>query len=444
MQILHSSRTSFLTVVGLVLAGITAFAQAQQTSEPRASAPPVQLDPSRLMQGFPPPPEYRVDVGNWQRWPHKIWSFRHTRELFPSRGLSPSGAVWTLPFNPIELDDLQVGTSAKPMTWPEMLTQTHVDASLVLYKGQVVDERYFNGMKPEDPHLMFSATKSMVGLMAAVLMAEGKLDPQARVGQLIPELSTSAWGEASVQQVLDMTDGVRFTEIYTDPKSDIFAYVGAMGWAPELAKPGTPKGIQSMLPTLQHLLPEGRGVAFRYRSAATDVAAWLAMRAANQSVTQWFQNRIWSRLGMEHEGNILLDPAGTEVAFAGMSASLRDLGRLGEMLLQRGRYNGEQIIPAKVVDDLAQGGDVRAFELSGFNHLKGWSYRNQWWVNPGQPRSFVAKGAYGQRLYVFPEAETVIVLLGSHPSPASAPLIDPIQQQAFKVLLQKLQEKVAK
>ena len=65
----------------------------------------------------------------------------------------------------------------------------------------------------------------------------------ARVGTLIPELAGSAWADATVGQVFDMTDGVRFTEVYTDPKSDIFAYVGAMGWAPDLVDPNDPTGI---------------------------------------------------------------------------------------------------------------------------------------------------------------------------------------------------------
>jgi CubicO group peptidase (beta-lactamase class C family) len=56
----------------------------------------------------------------------------------------------------------------------------------------------------------------------------------------------------------------------------------------------------------------------------------------------WLQQRLWNRLGMEHDGNVMLDPVGTEVAFAGMSASLRDLGRIGQMLLQRGRVGGSR------------------------------------------------------------------------------------------------------
>jgi CubicO group peptidase (beta-lactamase class C family) len=395
------------------------------------------LEPARLMQGFPPPPAMRIDIGNWQQYPQKIWSFQHARELFPTRRLAPQGTARPLPEARQQLDDLQVGAPEAPQTWPEMLAAMHTDAVLVLHRGHIVDERYFNGMQPATPHLMFSATKSMAGLMAAVLVAEGRLAPDAKVGALLPELAASAWAGATVQQVMDMTDGVRFSEDYTDPGSDIFPYIGAMGWAPALLKPGSPRGIQAMLTTLEQVHDEPRGSAFRYRSAATDVVAWLAARAAGQSLSDWLQQRLWSQLGMEHDGNVMLDPSGTEVAFAGMSASLRDLGRIGQWLLQRGRIGDRQLIPASVVDDLAQGGDSRAFAAAGMPHRPGWSYRNQWWVNPQTPRSFAAMGAFGQRLFVFPDEQLVVVIFGSHPQPIAA-LIDPSHQRAFAALARRL------
>ena len=432
------ARKLLLTLVAATaLESAASVAVAQATAPVPAPAATPALDPARLMQGFPPPPEYRIHIGNWQRWPQKIWGFQHTRELFPTRRLQPVGPVWVLPEAHRSLDGLQVGTADAPQTWPQMLEATHADAVLVLHEGRIVEERYLNGMKPGTAHLMFSATKSMVGLRGAVLIAEGKLDPAAKVGTLIPELADSAWGGATVRQVLDMTDAVRFTEVYTDPKSDIFPYIGAMGWAPELMNPANPTGIRDMLGTLKAQTGEPRGTAFHYRSPATDVACWFAVRAAGQSLTDWLQQRLWSPLGMEFDGSIMLDPVGTEVAFAGMSSSLRDLGRVGQMLLQHGKVGERQVIPASVVDELIRGGDVRAFEAAGMPHRPGWSYRSQWWVNPNPPRSFAAMGAFGQRLYVFPDADMVVVIFGSHPEPIAA-LIDPSHQRAFEALIKAL------
>jgi CubicO group peptidase (beta-lactamase class C family) len=410
-----------ISALVLTLAGTT---QAQTSQE---------LDPARLMQGFPPTPAYQIHIGNWQQYPQKIWSFQHTRELFPTRPLQVVAPTQPLPMALKPLDDLQVGTPEAAQTWPQMLAATHVDAALVLHHGRIIDERYFNGMTPSTPHLLFSATKSMAGLMAAVAIEEGKLDASSRVDSVLPELVGSAWGEATVRQVLDMTDGVQFSEVYTDPRSDIFSYIGAMGWAPDLQDPNKPRGIQAMLATLKTAHPEPRGTTFRYRSPATDVTAWLAARATGMSLTAWLQQRIWSRLGMEHDGNVMLDPVGTEVAFAGLSASTRDMARLGQMLLQKGRIGRTQIIPEAVVNDLIQGGDTKAFEAAGMPLRKGWSYRSQWWINPNAPRFFAAMGAFGQRLFVLPDDDMVVVLLSSHPKPVAS-LIDGPQLRAIQAL----------
>ena len=262
-------RPKVLRLIAALMLTLAEGTQAQTSTE---------LDPARLMQGFPPPPAYQIHIGNWQQYPQKIWSFQHTRELFPTRPLQSAGPVRPLPVALQALDDLQVGTAEAPQTWPQMLAATHTDAALVLHHGRIIDERYFNGMTPATPHLMFSATKSMAGLMAAVAIEEGKLDGNARVDSVLPELTDSAWAAATVRQVLDMTDGVQFTEIYTDPGSDIFSYIGAMGWAPDLKVAGKPRGIQAMLATLKTVHPEPRGSAFRYRSPATDVTAWLAAK----------------------------------------------------------------------------------------------------------------------------------------------------------------------
>jgi CubicO group peptidase (beta-lactamase class C family) len=397
------------------------------------------LDHSRLMLGFPPEPAYQVHMGNWQHYPQKIWSFQHAREIFPTRPLQAIGSKRPLPIELRALEDLQVGTPDAPQTWPQMLEATHTDALLVLHHGKIIDERYFNGMTPQTPHLIFSATKSMAGLMAAVAIEEGLLDAAARVDSILPELGNSGWAGATVRQVLDMTDGVQFTEVYTDPTSDIFSYIGAMGWAPDLRDPQKPVGIQAMLGSLKNVHPEIRGSAFHYRSPATDVTAWLAARSTGLSLTSWMQQRLWSQLGMEHEGHVMLDPAGTEVAFAGVSASARDLARIGQMLLNSGRVGEVQVIPAAVVNDLIAGGDATAFEADGITHRKGWSYRSQWWVNPIAPRSFAAMGAFGQRLFVLPDDDMVVVVLGSHPQPVAS-LIDIPQQRAIKALVHHLKQ----
>ena len=401
-------------------------------------------DPQQLMQGFPPPEPARVHILNWQAYPQKIWSFQHVEELFPTRRVRRSGQPKSLP-RVLRTDvfrDLRITVPgvAEPLTWELYGQHAHTDAIMVIHKGTVIEERYLNGMTAQRQHLLFSATKSFVGLMSMMLIAEGKLDPGQKVSAIIPELSASAWADATVQQVADMTDSVRFTEVYTDPKSDIFRYVGAMGWAPQLRDPKDPSGILAMLPSLTTLEPEPRGTAFRYRSPATDVLAWINVRTAKKSVSHWIQENLWEPLGAEEDGFMMLDPSGTEVSFAGFNASLPDLGKVGLALLNGSRGSEtRQVIPWEVARALATGGSQDAFNKSGRgasrpNH----SYRAQFWVHHAHPKHFYMGGAFGQRLAVYPEHDLVIVHLGSHPSPSSSET-DALHLEAARALIAKLQ-----
>lgn len=389
------------------------------------------------MKGFPPPPEARVNVLNWQQNPQKIWSFQHVRELFPTRRIQPKspGASWQ---GAQKFEHLKFKQGAQSVTWPEFLQRNHVDAALILHQGKVVDERYFNGMDKGVPHFMFSASKSMTGLMAATAVAEGRLDETAQVGKLIPELVGSAWADATVRQVMDMTDGVRFSEDYYDPSADVWAYSAAMGWVTSETRNVRQVGILEMLPTLRARYDEPQGKVFHYRSAATDVVAWLAKRAYGMTVSEWLESRLWAPLGMEYDASMMLDPAGTEVAFAGISATARDLARIGQMLLDGGRVNGYQILPSSIPADLAKGGDQAAFE-AGAPGAKGRSYRNQWWVSHQSPRSFSAIGAFNQRLMVFPDDGLVVVLFSSHPRPTAAPELELPLHNAVLAMVQQLQ-----
>lgn len=408
-----------------------------------AADKPKNTDPAQLMQGFPPIDANRVHLMNWQAYPQKIWSFQHVEELFPTRRVRRSANPKQLPktLRPEIFSDLRFSVPGKgqSLTWADYGRLAHTDAIMVIHRGSVIEERYLNGMNPQKQHLLFSATKSFVGLMAMMLIEEGKLDPNQSVKSLIPELASSAWGDATVQQVADMTDGVRFTEVYTDPKSDIFRYIGAMGWAPQLRDPRDPSGILAMLPSLNQLDPEPRGTAFRYRSPATDVLAWLCARAANQSVSLWIQEKLWAPLGAEEDGIMMLDPAGTEVSFAGFNATLPDLGKLGLALLQATKSESSNAaIPSKVARTLFEGGSQEAYRKSGRGDARpNHSYRAQFWVHHAFPRHFYMGGAYGQRVVVYPEHDLVIVHLGSHPSP-SASETDTLHLEAARALIHQL------
>ena len=280
-----------------------------------------------------------------------------------------------------------------------------------------------------------SVTKSVTGTLGAMLVAEGLLDADKRVADYVPELARSAFGNATVRQVLDMTTGLKYSEDYADPNAEVWAYSQAGN---PLPKPKDYTGPRSYYEYLQTVQPEGRhGAAFAYKTVNSDALGWIIARVTGRNVAELLSERIWSRLGAEQDAYLTVDATGTPFAGGGLNTGLRDLARFGEMLRQNGRFNGQQIIPKAVVDDIRLGGRREAFAQAGYSLLPGWSYRNMWWVTHQPDSAFMARGVHGQRIYVNPKAGVVIVRYASHPV-ASNSANDPTTLPAFDAVARHL------
>jgi hypothetical protein len=321
------------------------------------------------------------------------------------------------------------------MTWDQSLAATYTDGILVMHRGKVVYERYFGVLKPEGQHAAMSVTKSVVGTLGAMLVVEGRIDANKQVADYVPELASSAFGSATVRQVLDMTTGLKYSEDYADPNAEVWAHAKA---GSPLPKPKDYTGPRSYYEFLQTVQLQGKhGSAFAYKTVNTDVLGWVIARVTGRNVAQLLSERIWSRLGTEQDAYFTVDSIGTPFAGGGLNTGLRDLARFGEMLRNDGKFDGQQIVPKAVVDDIRRGGDKQAFAKAGYDLLKGWSYRSMWWVTNKEGGAFMARGVYGQRIYVDPKAEMVIVRYASHPV-ASNSANDPVTLPAFDALAEYL------
>jgi CubicO group peptidase (beta-lactamase class C family) len=372
-----------------------------------------------LMQGFPPGIEDRVTTKNMLVAPYNRWAFQHMRELVPtrevSRGLRP---VQRFEEAPVDLSGVTfLGQAGVRLTLAEMLDVTEADALVILHDGRLVYETYRTGMQPGSPHQMMSVTKSFVGTLAEQLAHEGLLDTNAPVTDYLPELAGSAWDTALVRHALDMTTGIRFSEIYDDPTSEIGPYAIATGLA---TTPDAYAGARCLVDLLPAFVPEGEhGPRFHYVTPNTDVVGWIVARAAGKSLSRLLSERIWSRLGMESDAYIIVDSVGMEIAGAGLNASARDLARFGQLILDDGQHAGEQLIAPEVIARIQAGGERGAFAQSeegeAGSPTEGWSYRSFWWVSHNDHGAFTAIGINGQWLWIDPSARMVAVLQSSHP-----------------------------
>jgi CubicO group peptidase (beta-lactamase class C family) len=179
------------------------------------------------------------------------------------------------------------------------------------------------------------------------------------------------------------------------------------------------------------------GRAFAYKTVNSDVLAWICRRASGMTLSDLLSMRIWSPMGAEEDAHYHVDRIGTESGGGGLSTSLRDLARFGETIRNHGRFNGRQIVPSDVVEDIARGGDPQKFKPAGYTTLPGASYRNQWWITHNAHGAYMARGVHGQGIYIDPKAEMVIARYASHPAAGNA-ANDPVTLPAYMALAKDL------
>jgi CubicO group peptidase (beta-lactamase class C family) len=419
---------------------VSAFAQ----GTPSLSAE--QSDPRTLgwMQGFPPPEDkiIRFSDSDYFSFPKSRWTVCHFRQLMPtvnvSRGLGApllferriDPAIDGLTFRPTGAD--------RDMTWLQSLAANYTHGIVVLHKGVLVYEDYSGCLDEMGQHGAMSVTKSLTGLLGEMLVAEGALDENAKVATVVPELAKSAFGDATIRQVLDMTTGLRYSEDYSDPDADVWTYSAAGN---PLPKPDDYQGPRSYFDYLKTVAKEGEhGTAFGYKTINSDALGWIIARASGKSVAELLSERIWRKMGAEQDAYYTVDSTGTPFASGGLNAGLRDMARIGQLLLDGGVANGQRLVPQKAIDSIRGGGDKKAFEKGGYPLLQGWSYRAMWWITHNADGAFMARGVHGQAIYIDPTADMVIARFSSHPVAGNA-ANDPTSLPAYDALARYLMKK---
>jgi CubicO group peptidase (beta-lactamase class C family) len=236
---------------------------------------------------------------------------------------------------------------------------------------------------------------------------------------------------------MDMTTALDYSEDYSDPNADIWVYSKA---ASPLPKPDSYSGPNGYFEYLRTVRKRGEhGVAFGYRTINTDALGWIISRVTGEDVASLLSSRIWQKMGAEQDGYMTVDAKGTPFAGGGLSAGLRDLGRIGLIMLHEGQINGTRLFPKTVVQSIRNGGDKHAFSQAGYKTLPGGSYRSMWWVLHNKHGAYAARGVHGQTIYVDPTAEMVIVRFASYPT-AKNGKIDPTSLPAYQAVADYLLE----
>lgn len=360
-----------------------------------------------------------VTLANWRQPPWNCWAFHHVPEVLAVTRIAHDPArVSALPHGPRALGDLEFqGPRGENWTLARLLPATATDGFLVLQGGKIAFEWYGNGLTASDPHIVFSVSKSITGILAGILVERRQLDPDAPITRYVPEAAGSVYGDCTVRHVLDMTVGIAFVENYLDTTGDFARYRAATGWNP-VADPALVTDLRSFLVTLRRD-SNPHGAKFHYVSPNSDMLGWILERAGGMPYARLLAELIWQPTGAEADAHVTVDRAGAARSAGGICVTLRDLARFGEMVRNMGRAGDRQIVPRGWIEDILHNGDPApwlATETAAKFLPKG-RYRSQWYVTGNDHGAIFAIGIHGQWLYIDPDSEMVVAKLSSQALP---------------------------
>ena len=395
-----------------------------------------------IMQGRPVPRDNRVTLANWMTGPFNRWSLQHVAEILPTATVyRGSGPIVALPSRKHDIGPFKFESATGEMlSISQWLAMSYTDGFIVMQNGQVVYEAYLNNMRPRTPHLSYSISKSVMGILAGILVDAGDLDPARNVEDYVPELQNSGFAGYTVRELLDMLAAIDWNEDYDDANSQWGRWKESIGWAPLTGDAShMPEGNYHFLPTLGRD-PDWPG-GFKYVSPSTEIIGWVLERAGRMPLAELLSQKLWVPLGAQHNAYIATDRSFAPAAAGGFGATLRDLARFGQMVLSEGKVNGRSIVSKEWIADIRFNGDNAAWregQYRGYWNPDG-AYRSFWYMSGDTDGSFDAIGIHGQRLHINPAQNLIIVRLSSHPEAVSRGDYD-LSSRAIAAISEVLQE----
>ena len=272
-----------------------------------------------------------------------------------------------------------------------------VTALVVLKDGALVHESYHQGTTDTDLRISWSVAKSYLSSLLGVLLDEGAIASlDEPVTKYAPSLKGGAYDGASIRNVLNMASGVTFDEDYLDQSSDI----NKMGRV--LALGGSMDGFAADLKETF----AAPGTDWQYVSIDTHIISMVIRGATGREIAPLLSEKIIQPMGLEASPYYVTDGNGVAFVLGGLNLRTRDYARMGQMFLQNGMYHGRQIVPA---------GWVAASTVPSAPTSAGeYGYGYQWWMpKDGRPGEFLARGVYGQYIYINRPLGVVIATNGA-------------------------------
>ncbi len=362
-----------------------------------------------------------ITLANWRQRPFSRAAFQAVETLIPVAEIAPAGATPMPVGDPRGMLRRTLRMPDLSMSVAEWLDASHGDLLTVLKDGKPVFDWAAQDRDFARPHIAFSISKSLTALTAGALAAEGRLAFSDPVTRFVPEAAGTAFGDCTLQNLLDMTVSIDFAEAYLDRGGQHDRYRQAMRWNP--APDGvTPPSLADFLLTLQ-MDAHPHGHLFYYASPVTDLLGLAVERAAGEPLAALMARLLWEPMGLGGPASITTDGVGTSRAAGGVSLTVRDLAAIGEMVRNGGMCAGRRIVPASFIDDTRFGGDGAPWSRSDWTLMfpEG-VYRNCWYQTHNETGALCAIGIHGQWLWIDFERGVTIAKFSSQPLPEAEPL----------------------
>lgn len=306
------------------------------------------------------------------------------------------------------------GFSSK--TLDDFMADTKTTGLMVIKDGRVVAERYQYGRQPDMRFRSFSMAKTFTAMLVGIAHGKGlirSLDDKA--ADYWPEIAPSAYGQTTIRNLLRMSSGVPFRELYTwTPDDDIWLW-GRVLFLPE--NRNRPEKIAEYLNTKTTREVE-QGQRFKYATIETEILGRVLSRAAGMSITQITQEWLWKPMGAESEARWLLAGADQGEGTGGsFNATLRDYARFGVLLANDGLRGHAQIIPREFLLDATDAARQPA-AFRPRHATPGMGYGYQTWIAPFKERTFALQGIHGQHIMVQPKSGIVMVQTSVNDQPS--------------------------
>ncbi len=287
----------------------------------------------------------------------------------------------------------------------EAIDYFNTDGLMILKDGEVLYENYWNKNKENSRHIIWSVSKSFLSALVGIALDEGLIDDiNDPIIKYLKDFEGTGYEGVSIKNLLQMSSGIAFNEDYGDPDSDInrYARVTATGTSQrEFAK------------TLKN--SREPGTYNHYISLDSQMLGMLVAEVTNMTVKEYLYEKIWSQIGMQDDAFYLTDKQEVEMSLGGLNVTLRDMAKFGQLYLNKGNWNGKQVVPAEWVSNstVPLGKHVQPNAGDQFTS-DAWGYGYQWWIPGPGVSDYTAHGIYNQFIYVNPESGVVIAKTSSN------------------------------